>query len=79
MTKTTACPAQHIPAHSVEVQAADIADPASNVQEAECGDLQQHTKQKINSEQQQQKWFTTRATAASKSQSAAAAVTQGRS
>lgn len=33
-------PCYHLPADSVEVQAADIADPPSNIQEAEGGDLQ---------------------------------------
>lgn len=31
----------HLPADGVQVQAADIADPASNIQEAKGGDLQQ--------------------------------------
>lgn len=39
-----ACPAAvHSLAHSVEVQAAHIANPASNIQEAKGGDLQATT------------------------------------
>jgi hypothetical protein len=34
----------HLPADGVQVQAADIADPASNIQEAEGGDLQSNNK-----------------------------------